>query len=100
MGSGLRSSDGKGCVIEQSDFSPCKFSRAGDCFPHLGEIPEVAVWHTRPGSDREHQCDALSEQGGRDQVQGLGQEGLGDYSLVSEYEDYIVDSIYLGTGQW
>ncbi len=61
----------------------------------------MAVWRTRPGSDRQHHGDALSEQGRRDQVQLLGLEGhdQGDYSLVSEHEDYIVSSSYLGKGQ-
>ncbi len=75
MGSSLRSSDGKGGLVERSVFSAYK-SQAGDCFP-----------------------DALSEQGGRDQVQVLGLEGQGDYSLVSEHEDLIVSSTYLRTGQ-
>ncbi len=35
MGSGLRSSDDKGCVVERSVFSPYKLSRAGDCFPQF-----------------------------------------------------------------
>ncbi len=39
---------------------------------HLEEIPEVAVWRTRPGSDRQHYGDALSEQGRRDQFQVWG----------------------------
>ncbi len=38
--------------VEQSVFSPYQLAQAGDCFPHLEEIPEVAVWHTHPGSDR------------------------------------------------
>ena len=99
MESGLQSSDGKGGVVERSVFSPYKLSRAGDCFPRLEEIPEVAVCHTRPSSDGQHNGDALSEQGGRDQVQVLGLEGQGDYSLVSVHEDHIVSSTYLGTGQ-
>ncbi len=87
------------CVVEGSVFSPYKLSRAGDCFPRLEDIPEVAVWHIRPSSDGQHYGDALSEQGGRDQVQELGLEGQGDYSLVSEHEDHIVSSTYLRTGQ-
>ena len=59
----------------------------------------MAVWRTCPSSDGQHYGDALSEQGGRDQVQMLGLEGQGDYSLVSEHEDHIVSSTYLGTGQ-
>ena len=86
-------------MVERSVFSPYKLSRAGDCFPRLEEIPEVAVWRTRPSSDRQHYGDALSEQGRRDQVQVLGLEGQGDYSLVSEHEDHIVSSTYLGSGQ-
>ncbi len=100
MGSGLRSSDGKGGLVERSVFSPYKLSRAGDCFPRLEEIPEVAVWRTRPSSGGQHYGDALSEQGGRDQVQELGPEGQGDYSLVSEHEDHIVGSTYIGPGQY
>ncbi len=57
------------------------------------------MWYTCPGSDGQHHGDALSEQGGRDQVQVLELEGPGDYSLVSEHEDYVVGSPYLGTGQ-
>ncbi len=57
------------------------------------------MWRSRPGSDRQHYGDALSEQGRRDQAQVLGLEGQGDYSLGSEHEDYIVSSTYLGTGQ-
>ena len=64
MGSDLRSSDSKGCVVERSVFSPYKLSRAGDCFPRLEEIPELAVWRTCPFSDTQHYGDALSEQGG------------------------------------
>ncbi len=75
VGSGLRSFDSKGCVVERSVFSPYKLSRAGDCFPHLDKIPEVAVWRSRPDSDRQHYDDALSQQGGRDQVQVIGLEG-------------------------
>ena len=37
-----------------------------DFFPRLEEISEVAVWHTHPGSDRQHYGDALSEQDRRD----------------------------------
>ncbi len=73
--------------------------RAGDCFRPLEEIPEVAVWRTRPASDRQHYGDALSEQGRRDQVQVLELEGQRDYSLMSEHEDYIVSSTYFRTGQ-
>ncbi len=58
----------------------------------------MAVWRTYPGSDRQH-GDTLSEQGGRDQVQMLGLEGQGNYSLVSDHGDCIVSSTYLGTGQ-
>ncbi len=94
----LLSSDGKGCVVERSVLSPYKLSRAGNCFPRLEEIPEVAVERTRPSSDGQHYGDTLSEQGRRDQVQVLGLEGQGDYSLVSEHEDHIVSSTYLGTG--
>ncbi len=54
---------------------------------------------TRPSSDGQYNGDAPSEQGGRDQVQELGLESQGDYSLVSEHEDYIVSSTYLGTRQ-
>ncbi len=60
----------------------------------------MAVWRTPPSSDGQHYSDALSEQGGRDQVQVLGLEGQGDYSLVSEHENHIVSSTYLGTGQY
>ncbi len=66
-------------------------------FLELEEIPEVAAWRSRPGSDRQHYGDALSEQDRRDQVQVL--ESQGDYSLVSEHEDYIVSSTFPGTGQ-
>ncbi len=59
----------------------------------------MAVWRTRPSSNGRHYGDALSEQGGRDQVQVVGLEGQGDYSFVSEHEDHIVSSTYLGTGQ-
>ncbi len=86
-------------MVERSVFSPYKFSRVGDCFPRLEDIPEVAVWRTYSSSDRQHYGNALSEQGGRDQAQVLGLEGQGDYSLVSEHEDHIVSSSYLGTGQ-
>ncbi len=99
MGSGLQSTDGKGGVVERSVFSPYKLSQAGDCFPRLEEIPEMAVWCTRPSSDGQHNGDALSEQGARDQVQVLGLKGQGNYSLVSEHEDHIVSSTYRGTGQ-
>ncbi len=58
-------------MVEQSVFCQYKLSLAGDCFPRLEEIAEVAVSHTRPGSDGQHHSDALSEQGGRDQVQVL-----------------------------
>ncbi len=58
-------------MVKRSVFSPYKLSRAGDCFPCLEEIPEVAVWRSRPGPDRQHHSDALSEQGRRDQVQVL-----------------------------
>ncbi len=68
-------------------------------FSRLEEIPEVAVWSTHPGSDRQHHGDAVSKQDRRDQVQVLGLEGSGDYSLVSEHEDYIAGSTYLRTGQ-
>ncbi len=85
-GDGLRSSVGKGCVVERSVFFPYKLSRPGYCFPRLEEILEVAVWRSCPGSDRQHYGDALSEQTRRDQVQVLGVEGQGDYSLVSERE--------------
>ncbi len=71
MGGGLRSFDGKRCVVERSVFSSYKLSRAGDCFPRLEEIPEVALWHTCPGSDRQHHGDALFEQGGMDQAKCL-----------------------------
>ena len=57
------------------------------------------MWRTHPGSDRQHYGDALSEQDRRDHVQVLGLESQGDYSLVSEHEDYIVSSTYLRTGQ-
>ncbi len=36
------------------------------------------MWHMRPGADGQHHSDALSEQGGTDQVQVLGLEGSGD----------------------
>ncbi len=86
-------------MVERLVFSPYKLSRDGDCFPHLEEIPEVVVWHTFPGSDGQHHGDALSEQGGRDQVQLLGLEGLGDYSLLSEHKDYIVNGSHFRTEQ-
>ncbi len=47
-------------------------------FPLLEEIPEVAVWHTHPGSERHHYGDALSEQYKGVQVQEFVLEGLGD----------------------
>ncbi len=84
-------------MVERSVFSPCKLSWAGDCFPRIEEIPEVAAWHTRPDSHGQNHGDALSEQGGRGQVRMLGLKGLGDYSVVSE--DHIVSGSYLGTGQ-
>ncbi len=85
-------------MVERSVFSPYKLSRAGDHFPRLEEIPEVAVWRTRPSSDGQHCGDILSEQGGRGQVQVLGLEGQGD-PFLSEHEDHIVSSAYLWTGQ-
>ncbi len=84
-------------LVDRSFFSPYKLSQAGGWIPE--EIPKVAVWHTRPGSDRQHHSDALYEQCGRDQVQVLGQEGSGDYSVVSELEDHIVGGSHFGTGQ-
>ncbi len=99
MGSGLRSSDCKRVWSSKSVFSPYKLLELETIFPCLEEIPEVAVWHTRSGSDGQHFGDALFEQGRRDQVQVLGLEGQGDYSLVSEHEDHIVSSTYLGTGK-
>ena len=48
----------------------------------------MAVWHAHPGSDGQHHGDALSEQGGRDQIQEPGHQSPGEYSLVSEVEDF------------
>ncbi len=92
-GGDVRSLVGEGPLIRRSSLLPYKFSRAGDCFPSLKEIPEVAVWHTRPGSDGQHNCNALSEQDGRDQVQELGPQSPGDHSVVSA-SNYSVGSPY------
>ncbi len=96
---GLRSFDSKGCVVEQPASSPYKLSRAGDCFPHLEEIPEVAVCHMLPGSDEQHYTDALSEQDKMDQVQVLGLEGSVDCSVVSELKNFLVSGPDFGTAQ-
>ncbi len=56
------------------------------------------MWHTCPGSYRQHYSDALSEQGSMAQVQVHRLEGSGDYSVVSELEDHIVSGSRLGTG--
>ncbi len=45
MGASLRSFIGPGSVVKRSIVSPYHLSRAGDGFPHLEEIPEVAVCH-------------------------------------------------------
>ncbi len=55
-------------------------------FPRIQEIPKVAVWHTGPGSAGQHQGDAPSEQGRRDQIQEPGHEGPEYYLVLSEVE--------------
>ncbi len=67
-----------------------------DCFPRLEEIPEVAVWHTHPGSDGQYHSNALHEQGLRDQVQQPGLEGPRGYSVVSDVENCSDCSPYFG----
>ncbi len=90
MGSGFRSSDDKGVWSSDQSFFHTNFLKLESLFPRSEEIPEVNVCHKCPDSGRQHHGDALSEQGGRDQVQVLGLEGPGDFSLLSEHEDYIV----------
>ncbi len=54
----------------------------------------VAVWHTCPGLDGQLDCHALSEQGGRNQIQKPGPQSVGDHSVVSTFSDYTVASPY------
>ena len=49
--------------------------------------------------DGQHYSDALSEQWWRNQVQVLGLEGEGDYSVVSHLLDHFVGNSHFRTGQ-
>ncbi len=99
MGVGVQSLVGEGCLVEQACWSPYQLSTAGDCFPRLEDIPEVAVLSTCPGSYRQNHSDALSEHVGGDQVQELGSIGPGDHSVVSNLEHFSDGSPYFGLQQ-
>ena len=90
-GGGLRSSDGRGGGGRSSDQSSLhiNFIELETVFLALKRFQRWLLWRSRPGSDRQHYGDAFSEQGRRDQVQVLGLEGQGDYSLVSEHESAV-----------
>ncbi len=60
-GGGVRSLANKEHLIRRSCCSPHQLSRAGDCFPCLEEIPELAVWNTCSSSDGQHHGDAPSK---------------------------------------
>ena len=78
-------------LVEKSCWYPYQLSRDGDCFPHLEDIPEVAVWNTcvpvhTYSTMVMHYLPGLSEQDGGGgegrQVQELGPIAPGDNYVV------------------
>ncbi len=51
---------GQGYLVKRC-WSPYQLSPGGECFHHLEDIPEVAMWNSYPDSDRLHYGDALPE---------------------------------------